>query len=327
MSPLSKYATRNKVLILGNGFDVDLGMKSRYSDFAKSKIWADNIENNFSHLMHEGLLKVLKDAKARSNWFDIEQTMMDFVRRMQSIKQSGRYALDEERDRAEYKLVCKCLKDYLREESKSFNINQKSTAYLAYKVLIDKGGFNKVYSFNYTDINDIANRVGVTNKPEIIHVHGSLLPNDDIILGVEGGDIIPEEYKFMYKTSSKFYHSNNLYQDLLQADEVVFFGHSINGMDFEYFRSFFQIQSDNSIEGYKRKYIRIFTYDNESAMDIKYNLQCNGIDLIALYNLNDLDFIRTKDVESGEEYDSGLFSQFFKDITEMNEPKIHFQNL
>jgi hypothetical protein len=28
-----------KVLIIGNGFDLDLGLKTRYSDFAKSKEW------------------------------------------------------------------------------------------------------------------------------------------------------------------------------------------------------------------------------------------------------------------------------------------------
>lgn len=28
-----------KILIIGNGFDIDLGLKTRYSDFSDSKDW------------------------------------------------------------------------------------------------------------------------------------------------------------------------------------------------------------------------------------------------------------------------------------------------
>lgn len=28
-----------KILIIGNGFDIDLGLRTRYSDFAKSNIY------------------------------------------------------------------------------------------------------------------------------------------------------------------------------------------------------------------------------------------------------------------------------------------------
>ena len=30
-----------KVFIIGNGFDLDLGWKTRYSDFASSKYWIE----------------------------------------------------------------------------------------------------------------------------------------------------------------------------------------------------------------------------------------------------------------------------------------------
>lgn len=35
-----------KVLILGNGFDLDLGMKTRYSDFANSDIWEQSFQDD-----------------------------------------------------------------------------------------------------------------------------------------------------------------------------------------------------------------------------------------------------------------------------------------
>ena len=37
---------KKKVFIIGNGFDLDLGWKTRYSDFAKSSFW--RLSENYS---------------------------------------------------------------------------------------------------------------------------------------------------------------------------------------------------------------------------------------------------------------------------------------
>lgn len=50
-----------KILILGNGFDIDLGLKTRYSDFANSEIWGNLIENIY--YFDSDLLGALYDAK------------------------------------------------------------------------------------------------------------------------------------------------------------------------------------------------------------------------------------------------------------------------
>lgn len=70
---------KNRLLIPGNGFDIDLGMKSKYSDFAKSQIWHDMIENNALMLTRNGLLQALVNAKNKEEWFDIESTMMHYI--------------------------------------------------------------------------------------------------------------------------------------------------------------------------------------------------------------------------------------------------------
>lgn len=165
--------------------------------------------------------------------------------------------------------------------------------------------------------------MNVHAQPEECHVHGSLEPDNDIILGVEGEKIIPEPYKFMYKTSSLYYRSNNLYEDLNSANEIVFFGHSINGMDFVYFRHFFKVQSDDEATGYKRKYIRIFTYNNDSADDIKYSLRENGIQPNKLYALNNFDVILCKDLENGDKFEMKKYEEFKKDISRMSTSTIH----
>lgn len=315
------YNRDNKVLILGNGFDVDLGMRSRYSDFAKSKIWKERIESNAFMLSRNGLLRAMVNAKEKNDWFDIESTMMVYVRKLQKTGPTYGFTQAGE-DEEEYHLICSCLKDYLREESQKFRPNRDNAAERVFEALINGGRFKKIYTFNYTDVKEITQYYEDNSRLEVIHMHGSLESDDDIILGVEGGDIIPQQYKFMYKTSSRFYQSNNLYEDLMHANEVVFFGHSINGMDFDYFSHFFRVQSDDEINGYERKWIRIFTYDNNSAMDIKYSLRENGILPHSLYNLNDLDFILCKDLEKGDKRERAKYDKFVSDISKLGRSNI-----
>lgn len=213
----------NRLLILGNGFDVDLGMKSRYSDFAKSKVWQDRIENNALMLGRNGLLKALVNAKEKEAWFDIEKTMMDYIIKQEELRETYGYP-SASTDREEYQVICSALKEYLSDESETFHIKNNSVAERAFKDLMEVGLFHKIYTFNYTDINDVSDRLEVHSQPEVCHVHGSLESDDDIILGVEGEQIIPEPYKFMYKTSSRYYRSTNLYDDLNSANEIVFSG-------------------------------------------------------------------------------------------------------
>lgn len=306
---------RNRLLILGNGFDVDLGLKSKYSDFAKSVIWQERIENNELMQSRKGLLKALVNAKEK--WFDIEKTMMDYIIKQEELHETYGYP-SASTDREEYQVVCLALKDYLKEESVAFQFKNNSVAESAFKDLMEVGLFHKIYTFNYTDIKDIAQRLEIHFQPDVCHVHGSLETGNGIILGVEGENIIPEPYKFMYKTSSRFYRSNNLYEDLNNADEIVFFGHSINGMDFDYFRHFFKVQSDDEANGYRRKYIRIFTYDNDSANAIEYNLRENGIQPQKLFALNNFGIILCKDLESGDRFEKEKYEEFKKDISRMS---------
>lgn len=124
----------------------------------------------------------------------------------------------------------------------------------------------------------------------------------------EGGS--PKKYNFLYKTSSDYYRSNNIYEDLMKANEVIFFGHSIDGMDFKYFQKFFQNASSEDASNYKKRYIRIITGDSASKINIEYNLRTKGIDPFDLYRLNDLDFIYTIGCENGNEHEKRKLSSF-----------------
>lgn len=164
-------------------------------------------------LSRNGLLRALVDAKDNEAWFDIESTMMHYIRKQEELHEAYGYPLAST-DREEYQVICSAMKEYLSEESETFHMKNNSVAERAFKDLMEVGLFHKIYTFNYTDINDVSERLDVHAQTEVCHVHGSLAPDDNIILGVEGEQIIPEPYKFMYKSSSRYYRSNNLYEDL-----------------------------------------------------------------------------------------------------------------
>lgn len=44
------------VLVMGNGFDLDLGFKTKYSDFAKSKEWQEMYAKHANESSHFSLL-------------------------------------------------------------------------------------------------------------------------------------------------------------------------------------------------------------------------------------------------------------------------------
>ena len=118
----------NRVLIIGNGFDIDLGLKSRYSDFATSQLWIDNIDAKINEYSSDSLMNSLFNAKNKENWFDIEQTMLDYVLNLMKLYDKTNYEFDSNEDKKAYTLVCQLLKQYLIKESNSVSINKKSIA-------------------------------------------------------------------------------------------------------------------------------------------------------------------------------------------------------
>lgn len=178
------------------------------------------------------------------------------------------------------------------------------------RLISDVGGF-EYYTFNYTSLGDIAISCGIKiDTSRITHVHGSL-ENDSIILGVltDPANQIHEQFSFMYKDNSRFYMSNNMYEDFDKADDIIFFGHSINGMDFPYFKDFFIKQSGMDGE-YKRKHITIFTYDDGSNQQIRNSIRNAQVDLTQLFRRNDIKIILTKQLYANDKNEIQKFDSF-----------------
>lgn len=277
----------NKVLIIGNGFDLDLGWKTRYSDFANSKFW---IGDSYS----SDLKSRLNQDKNIEKWFDLEMSLLNYAKADESGYHSSPYEYTKERDKQCFKELTQGLSSYLKaEENKP--VDKGSVAAKVLRGILSNGYFTSIYSFNYTSLYQIAHQLGFPSDFRYEHVHGSVA-SDSIILGVEDGADLHPGYSFLYKTFSPHYESHHIQYDLLEANEVVFFGHSLGQNDYHYFRNFFRRQCDESLERKQGKRITFFTYDDASRIGIMEQLRnMNEKKTNYLFGLNDLEFICTKD--------------------------------
>lgn len=144
-----------KILIIGNGFDIDLGLRTRYSDFAKSNIWEKLMRN--THGFDQDLLAALREAKEKEAWFDIEKTMNEYVR---AIRPESLTTDLVDKDKKNFIEVTKALDKYLKDEQKSRALESNHYAAKVLRLISDVGGF-EYYTFNYTSLGDIAISCGI----------------------------------------------------------------------------------------------------------------------------------------------------------------------
>lgn len=302
------------ILILGNGFDIDLGLKTGYRDFMNNdNYWPFQKEpESYSPLGQE--LKKIKEE----NWYDVERALLQFAK-------SYRQSTDPfERDpnvfincRYDYECLVSALAEYLQAQQDEGEVNTDSVAFRVLKRLLGNKSLDVIYSFNYTDIKKILQRIpGLPsiNIP-IVNVHGKL--NDHtLILGVnEKEELSYNQFQYLYKTFNRHYRSNSLRYDILTSQEIIIFGHSLSEVDYSYFEDFFfsLCQRDEDKSG-KRK-VTIFTYDEKSELQIKRWLRSmNQVQIELLYGYNDFQFICTKYANDKDSVDGRRLSDFLLNI-------------
>mgnify|MGYP002624463654 FL=1 len=154
--------------------------------------------------------------------------------------------------------------------------------------------------FNYTNAHLMLQRQTYYNPGQctFTYVHGSLREKD-IVLGCDLSDNeeVNRALSFMYKYNM-LKRANHVARHILEAREVIFFGHSVNEMDFCYFREFFKAASasPNSIRN-----LTFITYDDESERSIKDNIRNQGISVSDLYsNLWTFTFIHSSKIYKGD---------------------------
>ena len=292
-------------LIIGNGFDLDMGLPSRYSDFADSPEFHD-LARRMRYMYHEeerqySLVSQIQQASFNSNWFDIEEEIHKYV--------VDHPSLDEiiiRLVRDEFNALKKALTAYLNRITSKFTAGEKKLSTILYDRLRECPLTVTEIYFNYTNPQQY---MKLPLKPEIFYgaqhwftyVHGSLRDND-IVLGcdLQPDEQVNRQLSFMYKYNM-LKRANHVAKNILEAKEIIFFGHSINEMDFCYFREFFK---SASAAPEPIRHLTIITYDEESERNIKDNIRNQGISVSDLFsNLRTFDFIHTKNVYAEKKED------------------------
>ena len=277
---------------MGNGFDLDLGFKTKYSDFAKSKEWQEMYAKHANESSHFSLLNYLNDKKDVDKWFDIEQSLLDYAH----IKTKDVWMHDVENDKHEYHIICECLSQYLKEHVNNSSQNiDKTCAAQVLRCFQRDSELRKIYTFNYTPLSLIERVLCKLHPVPFVHVHGSVEANN-IILGIETiepGTILPK-YDFLFKTSNPSYQHTLLQYDMNDADEVILFGHSMNMIDAVFFEDYLQGLTKPCE---KNRHLTIITYDIASRQSILHNIRQMGIPVPKLFSYAQLEFILTNNMD------------------------------
>ena len=253
------------LLIVGNGFDLSIGFKTSYGDFMKSSYFPHEETSNLCSYLH-------KQYEENMGWIDIENELSEYSRMLTTKKlnaQKYNTILDIDSLREEYDELKSSLKCYLQEETKrAFGPSPDNPA----KRVIDQlPAESKIISFNYTSIIERMTRDRFcASKGNLLHIHGSLAPYDDIVFGVEDSAKLSKEHVFLYKAHSPHLKVQEFSDWLNSAERNIFYGYSLGDTDRQYFEKFFRkLCSDD------RTYTELvfYYYDQSSYDNLIWQLQ------------------------------------------------------
>lgn len=236
------------VFIIGNGFDLNLGLETSYKDFIESSFFTRNLgENGLS------LFNYLNEVN-KSNWIDIEKELATYSKNSSGMQDFL----------SEYKKLCSELKSYIR-SIELRQVDHQAHAYRIFEEMDWRDDFI-ILNFNYTNsVSFILDMLDVPTKVIqdcVIHVHGST-ESDEIIFGVDDGLYIDDEHSFLRKSTSSIYSGRSVRKALKSFESLSIFGHSLGESDHMYLDVFSRIVFDMGGD-YSDKTVNLY-YHGESA--------------------------------------------------------------
>lgn len=323
---------KNILLIIGNGFDIERGLKTSYKDFINSEIYdkysqilsenpAYNINYNIIYDVNIPIFQHFRTIAEIQNWIDLEVEIGKLASR--TYKQIDFYSQEyiktiESSDFMMYSfnLLRECLNNYILSlDYSKQNSNNYATELM--KIIARNHQDNvQIITFNYTPLDHLSS---FDVKVPVYHIHGKATenPNTNLILGVQDDIDIPKSYSYIIKSHSPNYHSYHIIDMLDSADDIIFFGHSLGETDYPYFADFFQSQCKRTTSD-NRKKIRIFTYNEQARLDILYQLRImNNKQTRMFYENSDFEIYRTENKIDDNRIQT-FFNDLIKDLTEIN---------
>lgn len=240
------------ILVTGNGFDLNLGLKTSYQDFIVSDTFNNLLKAN------NQLCIYLNNQHELNNWIDIENELKEYSNSI--YKDSNRNIF-----RQEYQSLCKSLCDYLNNIDMS-NIDAIDETSQAYKILTEKFERLLIFNFNYTlSIEYLLHKNKLNHT--LFKVHGTAKENK-IVFGVEDNARVNANDVFLKKSTCIWNKIYDIDKSLSNTKNIIFLGCSLGETDHHYFEPFFKTAAINNFMDRSRKNIFISYYGEEGMYNI-----------------------------------------------------------
>lgn len=269
----------NVLLVIGNGFDLSLGLRTSYAQFMESSYFPKTGTSSLCSFLR-------KQYRQNMGWIDIEKELANYSQLITRINpniinENERWGTETfRREYEELKLSLKCYLDNVMHSTRHVNDNS-----YAMNLLNNLCYGSKIISFNYTDTIERLKRDSYsTANGNLLHIHGSLAPTDDIVFGVEDTADLPQEHVFLYKAYSPNKNTRQFTQWLYEADKIIFFGYSLGDTDRQYFLKYFSMLSESDQHNMD---ITFYYYGRSAYDNLKWQLQMltsSHLSLLEMYN-------------------------------------------
>ena len=277
----------DKLLVIGNGFDLALGLKTSYIDFME---WLMNEHCMDGTDLYEFLSRKLKVKR----WIDIENELRVYSNKIcnpseSHLNKEGKQKISS-KFRREHKSLCDILCEYLKMQVNNNNWIETGLENQSILQLLSKVDKEPLYviNFNYTDTITSFRVTKVVNH----HIHGSLSDGENIVFGVEDSSNLTKEHSFLYKSYNPTLNVDHLNERFEDAKHILFYGYSLGQTDHSYFEDFFKEQST---KGCERKIIDFFYYGQEGYDDLFWQLRTlTGNRMAQFKQFNEVGFIDVK---------------------------------
>lgn len=260
------------ILIIGNGFDLNLGLETAYTNFIQSNFFQELTTKNM-------LCGYLNNRHGLKNWIDIENELKIYSNE-----------IDDEDFEDNYNELCDSLMNYL--DSLDYElINTSSKAYQVLEKIKDLDFL--IIDFNYTLSTEILlKKFGLNDekiKERLIKIHGTVKERK-IIFGVEDKARIDRSHVFLKKSFNSNFTPIHFKTVFDNASNIVFFGHSLGETDHMYFHIFLSelaiIQHNKNIyihhfgkKAYTEIFMQLDTLTNNSLSGFRQNNTFKTIDV------------------------------------------------
>lgn len=261
------------VIIIGNGFDMDLGINL---SFAK---WRNH---------HLCLGYELDRFNPRGElWNDFESALRESI--LESVNRIANTETRAQEINLFWQGFWKYFSVFFSEETKNFPNFNSVKENCAFEVLKHLNESSKVFTFNYTDPYEY---VKLLAKCEFTFIHGRyykdyfvdglamMVQSSNMIVGIDykriPQQIINNKYfRPIIKKLNSSFEESGIEKSLSEAENVIFFGHSLGITDSDYFDEFF---SNITKSNCPCKCIYIVTLNPQSYTNIIESTKQWGVD-------------------------------------------------